>query len=169
MPTYEVCSEPNAQGEISIKWRQLKKSGKQERRHLFSVWRLQWATGSDQLFSCQSQSKSLRNHYPPPVQVMAEVHTLLSHSPGLQKVSKSITFDGQYCMGTRPCLSFKQVVSAKLPYRKSDGENVNAAHITKALAASQPIFRPKKPDFHPRARDYGTMTQSTLPPQSGTL
>jgi hypothetical protein len=73
MPTYEVCSGPNVQGKISIKWRQLKKSGKQERRHLFSVWRLQWATGSDQLFSCQSQSKSLRNHYTPPVQVVTEV------------------------------------------------------------------------------------------------
>jgi hypothetical protein len=66
-------------------------------------------------------------------------------------------------------LSFNQIVSAKLltmkneqnkeikrptswllllpPYRKSDSENVNAAQITKALGASQPIFRLKKAVF----------------------
>jgi hypothetical protein len=31
-----------------------------------------------------------------------------------------------------------------LPFRKSVGKTVNAAHITKALAPSLPIFKPKR-------------------------
>jgi hypothetical protein len=121
MPTYEVCSESNAQGEISIKWPQLKRSGKQVLwKHLFSVWRLQWATGSDQLFSCQSQSKSLRNHYPPPVQVMTEVHIFVIAFARAAKSQQEYNCWWTICMGTRPCQSFKQIVSAKLLTMKNE-------------------------------------------------
>jgi hypothetical protein len=59
---------------------------------------------------------------------------------------------------------------SSLTFRKYSGETVNAAHITKAPATSQPILKPKMYGlpFRTSFRN-GTMTQLTLPPHSWTL
>jgi hypothetical protein len=54
-----------------------------------------------------------------------------------------------------------------LPFRKFDSETIKAAHITKALATTQSIFKQKDPDWgHRMCFCYRMTTQSTLPPQS---
>ncbi len=52
------------------------------------------------------------------------------------------------------------------PYRKSGGKTVNAVHIRKALATSQPIFKLKRSRLLSHDIVNGKLTYSTLPPQS---
>ncbi len=95
-------------------------------------------------------------------------------------------------MGTRPCQSFKQIISSKLlkakkltkmmkritnvvlplppMFRKPGSKTVNAAHLAKSLATSQLIFKPKR--FRLLSQDDFLQWDDepvTLPPQSGTF
>jgi hypothetical protein len=159
---YKVWLESIAQGKISLKRCKLERSYKKEYYwdSYFLFWQLQSMSSSDQLFCRQKWSNCPYIPQPPPV--WGTNFRRCTRQVCKKSASRKLLVDNTYG-DTRPCWSFKQIVTSNLlktkklpkrgkgsltlwllsrpPFQKSSGETNNAALSTKALATSQLTFK----------------------------